>query len=193
MRKSQLTRQTKETHIQMRLCVDGTGNRTIRTGIGFLDHMLDLFAFHGQFDLEVSCQGDLNVCPHHTIEDIAIVLGQAMDQALENRNSISRYACCYLPMDECLSRTVIDVSGRPFHVFDADFNTPMIGTFPTEMISHFFYSFTMNAKMTIHQEILYGNNDHHKAESLFKGLARALHDSIQLTQQCMPSTKGIIS
>jgi len=192
MRKSQLTRQTKETNIQLNLCIDGSGKRNICSGIGFLDHMLDLFSFHGQLDLELNCQGDLNVCPHHTIEDIAIVLGQSINNALGDRSNISRYACCYLPMDECLSRTIIDVSGRPYHVFDATFETPLIGTFPTEMIAHFFYSFTANAKMTIHQQILYGSNDHHKAESLFKGLGRALHDSVQLTQNCIPSTKGLV-
>ncbi|KPA10402.1 Imidazoleglycerol-phosphate dehydratase [Candidatus Magnetomorum sp. HK-1] len=192
MRKYQQSRQTKETNIQLTISLDSAGKRNICSGVGFLDHMLDLFAFHGQFDLELDCQGDLNVCPHHTIEDIAIVLGQAIDNALGNRNNITRYACCYLPMDESLCRTVIDVSGRPYHVFKANFDTPMIGAFPSEMISHFFYSFTMNAKMTIHQEILYGSNDHHKAESLFKGLGRALYESVQLTQNCMPSTKGVV-
>jgi len=192
MREHRLNRETKETNIQLAINVDGSGKRKISSGIGFLDHMLDLFAFHGLFDLELDCKGDLDVCPHHTIEDIAIVLGQALDKALGNRINISRYACCYLPMDECLSRTVIDVSGRPYHVFNANFESPMIGAFPTEMILHFFYSFTMNARMTIHQEIIYGSNDHHKAESLFKGLGRALHESVQLTQNCMPSTKGIV-
>jgi len=192
MRNSQITRQTKETNIHLTINIDGSGKRTIDTGIGFLNHMLDLFAFHGQFDLNLNCQGDLDVCPHHTIEDIAIVLGQAINQALGDRKGIARYATCYLPMDECLSRTVIDISGRPFHVFHAQFDTPIIGQFPTEMISHFFYSLTMNAKMTIHQEIQYGSNDHHKAESLFKGLGRALHDCVQLTQNDMPSTKGMV-
>jgi imidazoleglycerol-phosphate dehydratase len=192
MRKNQQIRQTGETKIQLNLCLDGSGNRKIQTGIGFLDHMLELFTFHGTFDLELDCKGDLDVCPHHSIEDIAIVLGQAMDNALGDRKNIARYACCYLPMDECLSRTVIDVSGRPYHVFNAQFETSMIGSCPTEMISHFFYSFVMNAKITLHQEILYGQNDHHKAESLFKGLGRALHDSIQLCQSGIPSTKGLL-
>jgi len=192
MRNSLQNRKTNETNIQLKYCLDGSGTRNIQTGIGFLDHMLELFTFHGQFDLDINCQGDLDICPHHTIEDIAIVLGQAIDDALGDRKSITRYACCYLPMDECLSRTVIDVSGRPYHMFNGHFQTPMIGTCPTEMIPHFFYSLTMNARMTIHQEILYGQNDHHKAESLFKGLGRALHQSVQLDQSCMPSTKGLI-
>ncbi|ETR74279.1 MAG: Imidazoleglycerol-phosphate dehydratase [Candidatus Magnetoglobus multicellularis str. Araruama] len=192
MRNSLQNRKTNETNIQLKYCLDGSGTRNIQSGIGFLDHMLELFTFHGRFDLDINCQGDLDICPHHTIEDIAIVLGQAIDDALGDRKSITRYACCYLPMDECLSRTVIDVSGRPYHMFNAHFQTPMIGTCPTEMIPHFFYSLTMNARMTIHQEILYGQNDHHKAESLFKGLGRALHQSVQLDQSCMPSTKGLI-
>jgi len=192
MRKNQKLRQTGETNIRVNLCVDGSGKRSIQTGIGFLNHMLELFTFHGHFDLELKCEGDLDVCPHHSIEDIAIVLGQALDNALGDRKNIARYACCYLPMDECLSRTVIDVSGRPYHVFNAHFETPMIGSCPTEMIPHFFYSLAINAKMTLHQDILYGQNDHHKAESLFKGLGRALHESVQLCQSGIPSTKGML-
>jgi imidazoleglycerol-phosphate dehydratase len=192
MRNNQQIRQTGETNIRLNLNIDGSGKRNIETGIGFFNHMLDLLIFHGRFDLELTCEGDLDVCPHHSIEDIAIVLGQALDNALGDRKNIARYACCYLPMDECLSRTVIDVSGRAYHVFNAHFETPMIGSCPTEMIPHFFYSLTMNAKMTLHQNILYGQNDHHKAESLFKGLGRALHESVQLSQTGIPSTKGLL-
>jgi imidazoleglycerol-phosphate dehydratase len=192
MRTNQQKRQTGETNIQLNLCIDGSGKRDIRTGIGFLNHMLDLFAFHGKLDLELECKGDLDVCPHHSIEDIAIVLGQAFHHALGDRKRIARYAYCYLPMDECLSRTVIDVSGRPFHVIHAQFENSMIGTFPTEMIPHFFYSFAINSQITLHQNILYGQNDHHKAESLFKGLGRALHESVQFVQAGIPSTKGLL-
>jgi imidazoleglycerol-phosphate dehydratase len=192
MRNNQQIRQTGETNICLNLNIDGSGKRNIETGIGFLNHMLDLLIFHGRFDLELTCEGDLDVCPHHSIEDIAIVLGQAIDNALGDRKNIARYACCYLPMDECLSRTVIDVSGRPYHVFNANFETSMIGACPTEMIPHFFYSLAMNSKMTLHQNILYGQNDHHKAESLFKGLGRALHESVQFSQTGIPSTKGLL-
>ena len=192
-RETTFQRITNETEIQGKLNLDGSGIRKIKTGIGFLDHMLELWTFHGEFDLELTCKGDLHVCPHHSIEDIAITLGEAFQKALGERKGIERYATCYLPMDETLSRTVIDISGRPVHLFHAQFHTPVIGTFPTEMVSHFFYSFTINAGITLHQEILYGSNDHHKAESLFKGLAKALQQGVRIKSgETVPSTKGIL-
>jgi len=191
-RETDIQRITGETDIKGKLNLDGTGIRKIATGIGFLDHVLELWAFHGKFDLELECKGDLYVCPHHSIEDIAIALGEAFKKALGERKGIQRYATCYLPMDETLSRTIVDISGRPFHVFHACFNTPNVGTFPTEMVSHFFYSFAINAGITLHQEILYGENDHHKIESLFKGFAKALQDGIYQQGEDIPSTKGVL-
>ncbi|MCP4104568.1 MAG: imidazoleglycerol-phosphate dehydratase HisB [Desulfobacteraceae bacterium] len=193
-RNTNFQRITSETDIKGILNLDGSGKRTIDTGIGFLNHMLELWTFHAGFDLELICKGDLDVCPHHSIEDIAIALGQAFEKSMGDRKGIQRYATCYLPMDETLSRTVVDISGRPVHIFNCHFNTHAVGKFPTEMVSHFFYSFTMNAGITLHQEILYGNNDHHKVESLFKGLSRALTDAIicKNGDKDVPSTKGLL-
>jgi len=204
-RNTNFSRKTGETQIQGCLNLDGSQNRNIDTGVAFLDHMLDLLAFHGRFDLEIKCIGDLDVCPHHTIEDTAITLGQAFVKAIGDRKGIIRYGSCYLPMDETLTRTVLDISGRPFHVYKGELSSPSVGNFPTEMVSHFFYSFAINASITLHQEILYGSNDHHKIESLFKGLAVALNIAVQKRQliidnkisqtridENVPSTKKIL-
>ncbi len=193
MKRSQsFSRITKETNINGNLTLNGNGQTQIQTGIGFLDHMLDLFTFHSGFDLKLDCQGDLEVCPHHSVEDIAIVLGEAFDQALADKKGIKRYSSIYLPMDETLSRTVLDISGRPFHYFRGEFRTEKIGALPTEMIGHFFYSFATSAKLTLHQEIFYGENDHHKSESLFKGFGRALSESASIVSDEIPSSKGVL-
>ena len=191
-REFQFERNTKETNIKGFLTVDGTGKNKIKTGIGFLDHMLQLFSFHSLCDLELDCKGDLEVCPHHTIEDIAITIGNALNEALGDRSGIKRYASFYLPMDETLTRTALDISGRPYHVFKGDFAKENIGELPTEMIKHFFYSITVSAKLTLHQEILYGENDHHKAESLFKGFAKCVSDAVVVNSDKIPSSKGVL-
>ena len=185
-------RKTKETQIEGQINVDGKGLFSIQTGIGFLDHMLEQLAFHSKMNIELTCKGDLHICQHHSIEDISIALGKGFDLALGDRIGIKRYASFYLPMDECLTRTSIDISGRAFHVFKGTFGTSMIGTFPAEMVRHFFYSFCMNAKITLHQEILYAENDHHRIESLFKGLAKSIFEAVQLLGETneVQSTKG---
>ncbi len=185
-------RKTKETHIQGELNLDGTGKAEINTGIGFLDHMLELFAFHSGFDLSLTNQGDLHIDAHHSVEDIALALGEAMNQALGERKGIARYASFFLPMDECLVRTVLDLSGRPFHVFKGFFHTSKVGELPTEMVAHFFKSFADKAGVTLHQEILYGFNDHHLIEALFKGMARALRDAVAVVGDEIPSSKGVL-
>ena len=191
-RAQRFNRKTKETNIQGRIELDGQGKSQIKTGIGFLDHMLDLFTFHGGFDLELTNQGDLHIDAHHSVEDIALALGEAVNAALGDKAGIARYATNFLPMDECLVRTCLDISGRPFHVFRGFFSTPQTGELPTEMVSHFFKSFSDKAGITLHQEILYGSNDHHRVEALFKGLGRALRDAVQVTGTAVPSSKGVI-
>jgi len=191
-RKKTFTRKTKETNIKGSLNLAGKGLAKINSGIGFLDHMLELWTFHSGFDLEIDCQGDLKVDQHHSIEDIALALGDAFSAILDDRKGINRYATCFLPMDESLTRTVVDLSGRPFHVFRGEFQSEILGGFPTEMVRHFFYSFSMSSKITLHQEILYGENDHHKIESLFKGLAKALASSSTVISSGIPSSKGVL-
>jgi imidazoleglycerol-phosphate dehydratase len=185
-------RNTNETKIKGVLALEGQGKGEIKTGIGFFDHMLELFAFHSSFNLKLVCNGDLDVCAHHSVEDIALAIGNALTEALGDKTGIRRYACEYLPMDETLSRTVVDISGRPFHVFKGSFSTPAIGQLPTEMIKHFFYSVAVSAKLTLHQEIFYGENDHHKAESLFKGFGRCLTQAVQIVGDEIPSSKGVL-
>lgn len=193
-RENQFTRNTNETQIEGKIVLNGKGDCRIQSGIGFLDHMLNLFAFHAGFDLQLTCKGDLEVCPHHTIEDIALALGTAFSQAMGERKGIRRYATCYLPMDETLTRTVIDISGRAGYFFRGKFQTPAVGEFPTEMTTHFFHSLAMNAGITLHQEVLYGDNDHHRIESLFKGFGRALSEAVEVQTdgKGVPSTKGVL-
>lgn len=191
-RKLNFERVTRETDIKGSITINGKGVSEIDTGIGFLNHMLDLFAFHSGWDITVTCRGDLEVCAHHSVEDIALTLGKALDDLLGDRKGISRYAFSFLPMDEALTRTVVDVSGRPCHVFEGEFESDHIGELPTEMIRHFFYSFSMSARLTLHQAILYGDNDHHKAESLFKGFARCMADALSSTTSGVPSSKGVL-
>ncbi len=189
MRKATVTRKTKETDIVVTLEIDGRGKYTNNTGVGFLDHMLDLFARHGNFNLDVKCKGDINVDDHHSVEDIAIVMGQAFNKALGDRSGISRYGSALIPMDEALARCVIDLSGRSFLFFDAEFRRAKIGDFATEMVRHFFLSFAENIKANIHLEILHGSNTHHCIEAIFKAFSRALADSCAVDSR----VKGVLS
>jgi imidazoleglycerol-phosphate dehydratase len=193
MRKAAIKRTTKETDIAVAINLDGCGAGSISTGIGFLDHMLELFARHSRIDMDVMAAGDLHIDFHHTTEDVGIALGQAVKQALGDMKGINRYADVLLPMDETLTRVAVDVSGRPFLVFRTTFHAEKIGTFDTQLVSEWFKAFAMNAGITLHVETLYGINDHHISESCFKGLARALRAAVAIDLQArneVPSTKG---
>jgi imidazoleglycerol-phosphate dehydratase len=193
MRTATIKRKTKETDIEVSVNLDGTGVANIATGIGFFDHMLDLLARHSRIDLTVKAVGDLHIDYHHTTEDTGIALGQAVRQALGNMAGITRYAGVHMPMDETLTRVVIDISGRPFLVFKADFPRDKIGEFDTELVREWFQAFAINAGVTLHVETLYGDNSHHIAESCFKGLARALRTAVAIDPKAageIPSTKG---
>ena len=194
-RKATVTRKTNETSIAVSLDVDGVGSAEIDTPIGFLTHMLTALAVHGLFDLAITATGDTWIDPHHTIEDTAITLGKAFDQALGERKRINRVGHAYVPMDESLGFVALDFSGRPYCVFDATWNTPTIGQFPSDLVEHFFESFAVHAKVTLHARILHGRNDHHKAEALFKAFARALRiaTSIDPRRSDIASTKGTVT
>jgi imidazoleglycerol-phosphate dehydratase len=195
MRAASVSRRTAETDVSVSLTLDGTGKAAIATGVGFLDHMLELFARHGLFDLEVKVEGDLHVDQHHTTEDTGIAVGQAFLKALGDKKGIARYADLHLPMDETLSRVALDISGRPFLVFKAEFPAEKIGAFDTELVREWFQAFAMNGGVTLHVEALYGDNSHHIAESCFKGLARALRKAVALDPReegRVPSTKGTL-
>lgn len=195
MRSAHIERTTKETRIRLTLNVDGSGRANVNTGIGFLDHMLVLFAGHGLFDLEVEATGDLHIDEHHTAEDTFLCLGKALDQALGNRVGIVRTAHAYVPMDESLALVAVDLGGRPYCVFNAEFVTPRLGGLGTDLVFHLFESFAIQARMNLHANALYGRNDHHKAEALFKALARALDAATQLDARRadVPSTKGTLT
>jgi imidazoleglycerol-phosphate dehydratase len=193
MREATVKRTTKETDIAVTVDLDGRGKAAIATGIGFLDHMLDLLARHSRIDMTVKAAGDLHIDHHHTTEDVGIALGQAVKQALGDLRGITRYADVHLPMDEALTRVAIDISGRPFLVFKSVFSRDKIGTFDTELVREWFQAFAINAGITLHLETLYGSNDHHISESCFKGLARALRTAIAIDPRAkdeVPSTKG---
>jgi imidazoleglycerol-phosphate dehydratase len=195
MRKGSIKRTTKETDVEVAVDLDGTGASSIATGIGFLDHMLDLLARHARIDITVKAKGDLHIDHHHTTEDVGISLGAAVKQALGDMRGITRYADVHVPMDEALTRVAIDISGRPFLVFKAVFTRPKVGTFDTELVNEWFQAFAMNAGVTLHVETLYGANDHHIAESCFKGLARALRAAVAIDERAkgeVPSTKGTL-
>ncbi|MBX2998614.1 MAG: imidazoleglycerol-phosphate dehydratase HisB [Caldilineaceae bacterium] len=194
MRRATIERKTKETQIELSFTVDGTGRVDIDTGIGFLDHMLTLFAGHGLFDLTVKATGDLHIDEHHTAEDVFICLGRALDQALGDRRGIVRTAHSYVPMDEALALVAVDLGGRPYSVFDADFVTPKLGQLGADLLFHLFESLAIHGRMNLHAKVLYGRNDHHKAEALFKALARALDAATQLDPRRadVPSTKGTL-
>jgi len=193
MRTASIKRKTKETDVEVSVDLDGQGAATVSTGIGFLDHMLDLLARHSRIDLTVKAKGDLHIDHHHTTEDVGIALGQAVKQAVGDMRGITRYADVHVPMDEALTRVAIDISGRPFLVFKAQFVRDKVGTFDTELVQEWFQAFAMNAGITLHVQVLYGTNDHHIAESCFKGLARALRAAVAIDPRAkdeVPSTKG---
>jgi imidazoleglycerol-phosphate dehydratase len=195
MRKGSVRRATSETQIELSLDLDGSGKAAIATGVGFFDHMLELFARHALIDLSVTAKGDTHVDDHHTVEDVGIALGSALREALGDKKGIARYASLDLAMDETLTRVAIDVSGRPFLVFRTQFAAQKIGTFDTELVREFFQAFAMNAGITCHVETLYGVNAHHIAESCFKGLARVLRAAVALDPReagRIPSTKGAL-
>jgi len=195
MRQSEVKRETRETCIEVRLDLDGTGNYDIATGIGFLDHMLTHVAVHGLFDLTVRAEGDLDVDPHHTVEDVALSLGRAFDQALGDRKGIARMASAYVPMDESLGFVALDLSGRPYAVVDIDWIGLDVGGVPVTLWDHFFESLAVAARANVHARVLYGRDDHHKAEALFKALGRALDAATQLDPRrgdSVPSTKGVL-
>ena len=194
-RRASIKRTTKETDIEVAVNLDGKGVSNISTGVGFFDHMLDLLARHSRIDITVKAKGDLHIDHHHTTEDVGIALGQAVKQALGDMKGIARYASLHMPMDEALTRVAIDVSGRPFLVFKAKFGRDKVGAFDTELVQEWFQAFAMNAGVTLHIETLYGTNDHHIAESCFKGLARALRAAFAIDPRAageVPSTKGTL-
>jgi imidazoleglycerol-phosphate dehydratase len=195
MRTGAVKRKTKETDIEVAVDLDGTGASAVATGIGFLDHMLDLLARHSRIDIRVKALGDLHIDQHHTTEDTAIALGQAVRQALGDMKGITRYSDVHVPMDEALTRVAMDISGRPFLVFRVAFGRDKVGAFDTELVREWFQAFAMNAGITLHVETLYGANDHHIAESCFKGLARALRAAVAIDARAageVPSTKGVL-
>lgn len=192
MRKAILRRTTGETDISISLTIDGTGRFEGTSGIGFFDHMLHLLAHHSGMDISLTCQGDLDVDNHHTIEDIGITLGEVFEKALGDKKGIHRYGCFFCPMDETLSRIVLDLSGRSYLVFDVDIPVERIGSFETEMTREFFLAFANNAKMNLHMATLYGVNGHHIVESLFKGIGHALKEAVTIEGDTVLSTKGVL-
>ena len=196
MRRATVERKTNETAIRVEVDLDGTGQAEISTGVGFFDHMLDQIARHALFDLKIEAKGDLHIDDHHTVEDTGIALGQAIREALGDKRGVVRYADCHLAMDEALTRVALDFSGRPFLVFRTQFTTGKIGTFDTQLVREFFQALAIQSAMTLHIETLYGLNDHHIAESCFKGVARALRQAVSIderTRDRIPSTKGSLS
>jgi imidazoleglycerol-phosphate dehydratase len=195
-RRATIDRQTKETRITASLDLDGTGAYDVATGVGFLDHMLEQLARHSLIDIELKAEGDLHIDFHHTVEDSGIVLGQALAKALGDKRGITRYASVDLPMDETLTRVAIDVSGRPYLVWDVTFTRPKLGEMDTELFREWFQAFAQNAGITLHIANLYGENNHHIAETCYKGLARALRAAIAIDprqEARVPSTKGTLS
>ncbi len=195
MRSATITRQTAETEISVTIALDGTGSYDNQTGVGFFDHMLDQLARHALIDMTVRCAGDLHIDDHHTVEDVGIALGQALAQALGDKRGIRRYGACLLPMDDALVRAALDLSGRPFLVWNMALPTAKIGTFDTELVREFFQAFSTHSGMTLHLDALHGINSHHMAEAAFKAVARALRDAIETDPRkadAIPSTKGML-
>jgi imidazoleglycerol-phosphate dehydratase len=194
-RTATITRNTRETKIRLELNLDGSGHGSWQTGVGFLDHMLELFTRHGAFDLKVEAKGDLQVDQHHTVEDVGICLGQAVKQALDDKKGIRRYGHFTLPMEETLATTAIDLSGRYYLVFQADFDSPKIGDFDTELVEDFWQAFAANSLCNLHILIHYGRNSHHKSEAIFKSAARALRMAVESDPRMtgVPSTKGTLT
>lgn len=192
-RTASIQRRTNETDIALTLTLDGSGEARVATGLGFLDHMLVALARHARLDLTLSCKGDLEVDDHHTAEDVALAFGQAIDQALGERRGLRRFGSAYAPLDEALARAVIDFSGRPFAHVELGFQRQRIGTVATENLTHFFRSLAITARMTLHVDLLCGENDHHRAEAAFKALALALREAVALDGSSdVPSTKGVL-
>jgi len=191
-RVADISRQTKETRIKLSLNLDGTGKTSATTGVGFFDHMLELLGRHSLVDLSVQAEGDLNVDAHHTVEDVGIVLGQALDKALGDKRGIRRYGWAIVPMDETLAQVAIDLSGRPAIVYRANYYGAAIGTFPIELVEEFFKALATNAKMNLHINVPYGGNNHHIAEAIFKATAKSLRQAVSLDPRNsdVPSTKG---
>jgi imidazoleglycerol-phosphate dehydratase len=194
-RTAELSRQTKETQVRLSLNLDGTGKSSIQTGVGFFDHMLDLLARHSLIDLTVVATGDLHVDAHHTVEDVGIVLGQALEKALGDKRGIHRYGWAIVPMDETLAQVAIDLSGRPAFVFNATFRGDCIGEFPAELVEEFFKSIATSAKLNLHVGVPYGSNNHHIAEAIFKAAAKALRQAVSPDERNpdVPSTKGSLN
>jgi imidazoleglycerol-phosphate dehydratase len=195
MRTATVQRQTSETSISVEVNLDGTGIYEVSTGIGFLDHMLEQLSRHSLIDLKVMTKGDLHVDQHHTTEDTGIAIGEALAKALGDKKGITRYGHAYAPMDETLTRCALDISGRPWLVFKADFSMPRLGEWDTELIEHWFHSFAQAAGITLHVENLYGSNNHHIVESCYKALARALRVAVEIDPRkadSIPSTKGML-
>jgi imidazoleglycerol-phosphate dehydratase len=195
MRTARIVRKTSETDITVAVDLDGTGQYDVTTGIGFLDHMIEQFARHSLIDIECRIAGDLHVDQHHTTEDSAIAIGQAITEALGNKAGIGRYGSAYSPMDETLARVALDISGRPFLVWKAGFSQPRLGEMDTELFEHWFHSIAHAAGITLHIELLYGANNHHIIEAIFKGFARAMRTAVSLDPRkgdAIPSTKGML-
>ena len=196
MRTAEINRTTAETGITLRLCLDGTGASQVQSGVGFLDHMLTLFAKHSRFDLTLTCSGDTKVDDHHSVEDIGIVLGQALCQALGDKRGIRRYGSCILPMDEALILCAADLSGRSCLRLQAQLPTEKVGTFDTELVEEFFQALTREARMNLHLRQLDGTNSHHMIEAMFKALGRTLRQAVAIDPDCrdeIPSTKGVLA
>jgi imidazoleglycerol-phosphate dehydratase len=195
MRTATLERKTSETQMRVTLHLDGSGQYDVSTGVGFLDHLLRHVAVHGLFDLTVRATGDLEIDPHHTLEDVALTLGACLDQALGDRKGIVRMGHAYVPMDESLGFVAVDLSGRPYAVFEGEWSTPMIGQLPTTLVPHFLESLAAAGRLNLHARVLYGRDDHHKAEALFKALGRALEMAVRVEPRRgnqVPSTKGAL-
>ena len=193
MRRATLTRTTAETDISVKLNLDGTGVYDNQTGVGFFDHMLDQLARHALIDMTVRCAGDLHIDDHHTVEDVGIAIGQALSKAVGDKKGIQRYGSCLLPMDDALVRAALDLSGRPFLVWNVDLPTPKIGAFDTELVREFFQAFSTHGGITLHVDMLHGVNSHHIAEAAFKAVARALRIALEVDARvadAIPSTKG---
>jgi imidazoleglycerol-phosphate dehydratase len=196
MRQATIERNTNETTISLSLHLDGTGQADINTGVGFFDHMLHHVAVHGLFDLTVQATGDLHIDSHHTIEDVSICLGQALNSALGDRKGITRMGAAFVPMDEALAQVVVDLSGRPYAVIQTQFTTPAIGQMPTSLVAHSLESIAFAGRMNLHARVLYGQDDHHQAEALYKALGRALRAAVEIDPRrhnLIPSTKGSLT
>ncbi len=193
-RKGEATRTTRETAVEAKLGLDGSGTASIETGMAFLDHMLELFTHHGRFDLSLSAKGDLEVDFHHSVEDAGLILGECLLQALGDKSGIQRFGAAYVPLDEALSRVVVDICGRPYLSYRVRFRTERVGDFPTELFEDFFRAVSDRARMTLHLDLIHGRNSHHIAETLFKAFGRALRDAARPTEPgLVPSTKGTLS